>query len=110
MNSIISEWQGNSRTHNPEWLDHHNMSVGFAPDEAVMYVWGKKPEWNQPTRERWANVATDVACQAVLTESRSRNEWRYAQYAIAIDAGEGSVDFVRWGSAEAAQANPPARP
>ncbi|MFJ2477822.1 serine/threonine-protein kinase [Streptomyces sp. NPDC087659] len=45
VNSIISEWQGNSRTrNNPEWLDHHNMSIGFAPDEAVMYVWANKPE------------------------------------------------------------------
>ncbi|WP_436844650.1 serine/threonine-protein kinase [Streptomyces wuyuanensis] len=98
VNSIISEWQGNSRTrNNPEWLDHHNMSVGFAPDEAVMYVWANKPEWDQPTRDRWADIAADVACQAVLIESRSRKEWRYAQYAVAIDTGEG--DFLRWGSA-----------
>jgi hypothetical protein len=101
VNSIISEWQGNSRTRNaPEWLDHYNMSAGFAPDEAVMYVWANKPNWDQPTRDRWADIAADVACQAVLAEARSGKEWRYIQYAIAIDIGDSSADFLRWGSAE----------
>jgi hypothetical protein len=100
VNAIVSEWQGNSRTrNNPEWLDHHNMSVGFAPDEAIMYVWANKPAWDQPTRRRWADIAADVACQAVLTESRSRKQWRYVQYAVAIDVGDSSVGFLRWGSA-----------
>ncbi|MFF3691077.1 serine/threonine-protein kinase [Streptomyces sp. NPDC002187] len=99
-NAIISEWQGNSRIrNNPEWLDHHIMSVGFAPDDAVMYVWANKPEWDQPTRDRWANIAADIACQAVLTESRSRKEWRYAQYAVAIVGAEDGEDFLRWDSA-----------
>jgi hypothetical protein len=75
------------------------MSVGFAPDEAVMYVWVKKPHWDHTTRERWASIAADVACQAVLNESQARKEWRYAQYAVAIDEGEGSDDFLRWSSA-----------
>lgn len=74
---VVSAWQGNSRIRNdPNWLDHHNMSIGFAPDEAVMYVWAKKPEWDQTTREKWAKIASDVACQAVLTESHARKEWR----------------------------------
>ncbi|MGW7359968.1 serine/threonine-protein kinase [Streptomyces sp. NPDC054802] len=102
VNSIISEWQGNSRTRNqPEWLDHYNMSVGFAPDEGAMYVWATKPNWDQPTRDRWADIAADVACQAVLAEARSGEEWRYIQYAVAIDVGDSSADFIRWGSAGA---------
>ncbi|WP_373672607.1 MULTISPECIES: serine/threonine-protein kinase [unclassified Streptomyces] len=97
--TIFSEWQGNSRLGDePTWLGHHNMSVGFAPAEAVMYVWAKKPEWDQATRERWASVAADAACQAVLTESQGRKEWRYAQYAVAV-IGEGDQDFLLWGSA-----------
>ncbi|WP_405593921.1 serine/threonine protein kinase [Streptomyces sp. NBC_01410] len=97
---VIAEWQGNSRIRNdPNWLDHHNMSVGFAPDEAVMYVWATKPEWDQTTRGKWAKIASDVACQAVLTESHARKEWRYAQYAVAVIGGEGGKDFLRWGSA-----------
>ncbi|MFC8430903.1 serine/threonine-protein kinase [Streptomyces sp. NPDC057253] len=99
-NAIISEWQGNSRIVNdPNWLSLHNMSVGFAPDEAVMYVWANKPGWDQLQRDRWASVAASEACQAVLTESRSRKEWRYSEYAVAIIGNKRDKHFLRWGSA-----------
>ncbi|MFD7478666.1 serine/threonine protein kinase [Streptomyces sp. NPDC059837] len=100
VNSIISEWQGNSRIINdPNWLDHDNMSVGFARDEAVMYIWADKPEWDTATRDRWAALAADTACQAVLTETQARKEWRYAQYAVTVVDNAGSSTFLRWGSA-----------
>ncbi|MER5699757.1 serine/threonine-protein kinase [Streptomyces mirabilis] len=100
VNSIISEWQGNSRIiDDPNWLDHDNMSVGFARDEAVMYIWADKPEWDEATRDRWAALAADTACQAVLTEAQARKEWRYAQYAVIVVDDAGSSTFLRWGSA-----------
>lgn len=100
VNSIISEWQGNSRIiDDPNWLDHDNMSVGFARDEAVMYIWADKPEWDKATRDRWAALAADTACQAVLTEAQARKEWRYAQYAVTVVDNAGSSTFLRWGSA-----------
>ncbi|WP_249814862.1 serine/threonine-protein kinase [Streptomyces barringtoniae] len=99
VDTIISEWQGNSRIINdPNWLDPDNMSVGFARDEAVMYVWADKPEWDQATRDRWAALASDTACQAVLTEARAHKEWRYAQYAITVVDDAGASTFLRWGS------------
>lgn len=50
-------------------------------------------------REEWGELAAGITCQAVLTESRSRKEWPYAQYAVAILCGEGGEDFLRCGSA-----------
>ncbi|MEU4085244.1 serine/threonine-protein kinase [Streptomyces aureus] len=100
VDSIISEWQGNSRIiSDPNWLDNGNMSVGFDRDEAVMYVWADKPAWDEATRDRWAALAADTACQAVLTESRARKEWRYARYAVTLVDDAGSSTFLRWGSA-----------
>lgn len=100
VDSIISEWQGNSRIiSDPNWLDNGNMSIGFARDEAVMYVWADKPAWDEATRDRWAALAADTACQAVLTESQARKEWRYAQYAVTVVDDAGSSRFLRWGSA-----------
>jgi len=99
VNTIISEWQGNSRIINdPNWLDHDNMSVGFARDEAVMYVWADKPEWDKATQGRWADLAADTACQAVLAEAQARKDWRYAQYAVAAVDDAGTSRFLRWGS------------
>jgi hypothetical protein len=100
VNSIISEWQGNSCIINdPNWLDDDNMSVGFARDEAVMYIWADKPEWDKATRDRWAALAADTACQALLTEAQARKEWRCAQYAVTVVDNAGSSTFLRWGSA-----------
>ncbi|MET7519403.1 serine/threonine-protein kinase [Streptomyces sp. NPDC005480] len=100
VNNVISEWQGNSRIINdPNWLDHHNMSVGFARDEAVMYIWADKPKWGEATRNKWAALAADTACQTVLTEARARKEWRYDKYAVTIVGNAGSSTFLRWGSA-----------
>ncbi|MFE2297037.1 serine/threonine protein kinase [Streptomyces sp. NPDC059445] len=100
VDSIISEWQGNSRIiSDPNWLDDDNMSIGFARDEAVMYVWADKPAWDEATRDRWAALAADTACQTVLAESRARKEWRYAQYAVTVVDDAGSSTFLRWGSA-----------
>lgn len=65
-----------------------------------MYVWATKPEWDQNTREEWAKTAAGVACQALLTESRARHEWRYAQYAVAVLDGADGTEFRRWGSAD----------
>ncbi|MEU5076056.1 serine/threonine-protein kinase [Streptomyces asoensis] len=100
VDSIISEWQGNSRIiSDPNWLDNGNMSIGFARDAAVMYVWADKPAWDEATRDRWAALAADTACQAVLTESQARKEWRYTQYAVTVVDDAGFSRFLRWGSA-----------
>ncbi|MEV6019995.1 serine/threonine-protein kinase [Streptomyces sp. NPDC051997] len=100
VDTILSEWQGNSRlVTDPNWLDNRNMSVGFAPEESVMYVWAEKPAWDTATRDRWAALAADTACRAVIREAQARKEWRYAQYAVTIVDNAGSGTFLRWGSA-----------
>ncbi|MGW3425354.1 serine/threonine-protein kinase [Streptomyces phaeochromogenes] len=100
VHQLFVEWNGNSRLfHDPRHISDDNTSIGFASHEGVMYVWATKPEWNQDTRGEWGNTAADVACRAVLTESRARKEWAYAQYAVAVLDGDGGVQFLRWGSA-----------
>ncbi|MFI7407711.1 serine/threonine-protein kinase [Streptomyces sp. NPDC049627] len=100
VHQLFTEWNGNSRLFDdPRYISNENTSIGFAPDEGVMYVWTTKPEWSQGTRDEWGNTAADVACRAVLTESRARKEWAYAQYAIAVLDGDGGTQFLRWGSA-----------
>lgn len=100
VRQLFTEWNGNSRLFDePRYINDENTSIGFAPDEGVMYVWTTKPEWNQVMRDEWGNTAADVACQAVLVESRTRKEWAYAQYAVAVLDGDGGTQFLRWGSA-----------
>ena len=100
VHQLFVEWNGNSRLfHDPRHISDDNTSIGFASHEGVMYVWATKPEWNQDTRGEWGNTAADVACRAVLTGSRARKEWAYAQYAVAVLDGDGGVQFLRWGSA-----------
>ncbi|CAM5300360.1 serine/threonine protein kinase [Streptomyces narbonensis] len=100
VQKLFMEWNGNSRlVHSPRYISDENTSIGFAPHEKVMYVWTTKPEWNQTTRGEWAEKAATVACQAVLTESRARQEWVYALYAVAVIDGAGDTQFLRWGSA-----------
>ncbi|MDX3843771.1 serine/threonine protein kinase [Streptomyces europaeiscabiei] len=99
VHQLFVEWNGNSRLfHDPRYISDENTSIGFAPDEGVMYVWATKPEWDQSTREDWGQTAAGVACRTILTESRARLEWRYAQYAVAVLDGAGGTDFLRWGS------------
>ncbi|SPE99945.1 serine/threonine protein kinase [Streptomyces sp. MA5143a] len=99
VHQLFVEWNGNSRLfHDPRYISDENTSIGFAPQEGVMYVWATKPEWDQSTREDWGNIAAGVACQSILTESRARPAWRYAQYAVAVLDGTGGTDFLRWGS------------
>jgi serine/threonine protein kinase len=104
-NRIFSEWQGNSRiTTDPDRLGHDNMSVGFDPGTQVVYVWAKKPEWDQSTRRTWAEVAAQESCDALRTEATSWSNWPYTKYAILIlddearQADEDGEDFLRWGS------------
>lgn len=99
VHQLFVEWNGNSRLfHDPRYISDENTSIGFAPHEGVMYVWATKPEWDQSTREEWGQTAADVAYQSILTESRTRPEWGYAQYAVAVLNGAGGTDFLRWGS------------
>nr|WP_024760888.1 protein kinase [Streptomyces exfoliatus] len=100
VHELFIEWNGNSRlVHSPRYLSDENTSIGFAPHEKVMYVWTTKPEWNQSTRQEWAEQAATVACRAVLTESRARQEWIFYLYAVAVLDDDGEAQFLRWGSA-----------
>ncbi|MFF4748072.1 serine/threonine protein kinase [Streptomyces sp. NPDC001268] len=99
VHQLFVEWNGNSWLfHDPRYINDENTSIGFAPHEGVMYVWATKPEWDQNTREEWGQTAAGVACQAVLSESRARQDWSYAQYAVAVLDGAGGTEFLRWGS------------
>ncbi|MFF8480418.1 serine/threonine protein kinase [Streptomyces antibioticus] len=100
VRELFVEWNGNSRLfHDPRYISDENTSVGFAPQEGVMYVWATKPEWDRSTRGEWGEIAADVACQSILTESRVRPAWGYARYAVVVLDGAGGTDFLRWGSA-----------
>ncbi|MFD5839979.1 hypothetical protein [Streptomyces chartreusis] len=99
VQQLFTEWNGNSRLfHDPRYISDDNTSIGFAPQEGVMYVWATKPEWNQAMRDEWGITAGALACQTVLAESRARKEWVYAQYAVAVLDGD-DVQFLNWGSA-----------
>lgn len=100
VHELFVEWNGNSRlVHSPRYLSDENTSIGFAPHEKTMYVWTTKPEWNRSTRQEWAEQAATVACRAVVTESRARQEWVYFLYAVAVLDDAGDAQFLRWGSA-----------
>ncbi|MHC5905437.1 serine/threonine-protein kinase [Streptomyces sp. S6] len=99
VRELFTEWNGNSRLfRDPRYINDANTSIGFAPDEATMYVWATKPEWDQDTRSEWGRTAADVACRAVLTESRTRKEWPYIQYAVAVLDHDGGIQFLDWDS------------
>ncbi|MER7461523.1 serine/threonine-protein kinase [Streptomyces sp. NPDC097981] len=100
VHRLFGEWNGNSRLfHDARYISDENTSIGFAPHEGAMYLWATKPEWNRDTQEEWAKAAADVACRALLTESRAGKEWVYAQYAVAVIGDDGAPRFLRWGSA-----------
>lgn len=99
VQQLFTEWNGNSRLfQDPRYISDDNTSIGFAPQEGVMYVWATKPEWNQAMRDEWGITAGALACRTVLAESRARKEWVYAQYAVAVLDGD-DVQFLNWGSA-----------
>ncbi|MFE6938802.1 serine/threonine-protein kinase [Streptomyces chartreusis] len=99
VQQLFTEWNGNSRLfHDPRYISDDNTSIGFAPQEGVMYVWATKPEWNQAMRDEWGITAGTLACRTVLAESRARKEWVYAEYAVAVLDGD-DVQFINWGSA-----------
>ncbi|GHI90461.1 serine/threonine-protein kinase [Streptomyces xanthophaeus] len=98
--AIFARWQNEPLGTGPaNRLGNDNMSVGFDPNSQTMYVWAKKPEWDQPTRQAWGRAASAVACTEVLQEARARKDWRYAKYAVAILGGPGGEDFLYWSSA-----------
>ncbi|MFD3659669.1 serine/threonine-protein kinase [Streptomyces sp. NPDC058659] len=100
VHQLFVDWNANSRLfEDPRYISDENTSIGFAPHEGVMYVWVTKPEWDQSTREEWAEAAAGVACQTVLAESRAGQGWGYAQYAVAVLDGAGDTEFLRWGTA-----------
>ncbi|MBT2487176.1 serine/threonine protein kinase [Streptomyces sp. ISL-96] len=99
VNRLFSEWNGNSRLVNdPNYISHSDTSIGFDSFKSVMYVWARKPEWDQHTRSRWAEAAATVACDTITTEAGARKEWAYSQYAVAIRGSDGRATFLRWGS------------
>ncbi|MEV7614632.1 serine/threonine-protein kinase [Streptomyces sp. NPDC089799] len=74
-----------------------DMSVGFDGGSGVMYVWVTRPGTGQGVLDRWAADAAGLACRALDAESRSRPEWRYRRYAVALVGASGG-SFLRWGS------------
>ncbi|WP_162602884.1 hypothetical protein [Streptomyces sp. CS090A] len=100
VDQLFVDWNANSRlVDDPRYISDENTSIGFAPNEGVMYVWATKPEWDRNTREEWAEVAAGLACRTVLAESRAGQDWAYAQYAVAVLGGAGGTEFLRWGTA-----------
>ncbi|MFG2880683.1 serine/threonine-protein kinase [Streptomyces sp. NPDC048337] len=98
--AIFARWQNTPLGTGPaNRLGNDNMSVGFDPNSQTMYVWAKKPEWDQATRQAWGGAASAVACQKVLQETRARKDWVHAKYAVAILGGPGGEDFLYWSSA-----------
>ncbi|WP_435973576.1 serine/threonine-protein kinase [Streptomyces sp. Qhu_M48] len=100
VDQLFVDWNANSRLfEDPRYISDENTSIGFAPHEGVMYVWATKPEWDQSTREEWAEAAASVACRTVLAESRAGQGWGYAQHVVAVLDGAGGTEFLRWGTA-----------
>ncbi|MFH7598765.1 serine/threonine-protein kinase [Streptomyces racemochromogenes] len=102
VHRLFGQWNGDSRpVYDPRYIDDANTSIGFAPDERVMYVWATKPEWSPATREEWAATAAGVACDALRAEARSRTGWPYARYAVAVVDSDDDPGprFLRWGTA-----------
>ncbi|MFE2554027.1 serine/threonine-protein kinase [Streptomyces sp. NPDC059355] len=104
VHRLFEDWNGNSRRHDLRYISDENTSIGFAPREGVMYVWATKPEWNRDTRREWAEAAADVACRALLAESRAREEWSYTRYAVGVVGSDGHPRFLRWATAGACTA------
>ncbi|WP_053693209.1 serine/threonine-protein kinase [Streptomyces sp. WM6372] len=105
VHRLFGDWNGNSRlVHDPRYISDENTSIGFAPHEGVMYVWASKPEWNRDTQQEWAEAAADVACEALLAESRAPEEWAYARYAVGVVGDDGRPRFLRWATVGACRA------
>ncbi|MEV7526708.1 serine/threonine-protein kinase [Streptomyces sp. NPDC091371] len=84
VNSILGQWPDKS-------LGHHNTSAGYDPEGRALYVWVKKPEWDNATRESWARIAASSACNALKTQAARSANWPYTKFATVITAADGTA-------------------